>query len=98
MVTSKLRGHDMFSDKKGNWFYCDTKESTIDNERDCGYCGKNNNEQGHDGCLGTLPNVMNACCGHGIQKDAFIQYWSGIIVQGREALLLITKAMKEGEG
>ena len=48
---------------------------TIGNERLCGHCGKHNTKEGHDGCLGVIPDAMNACCGHGEINDAYIQ-WS----------------------
>lgn len=70
---SFLRGHPIFF-KDGEWFYEDSNTPTIGNERDCGYCGRANNKKGHDGCLGTLPHVMNACCGHGMFDKAYIQF------------------------
>lgn len=54
----------------------------------CIKCKKEPTEEGHDGCLGTLPskNVMNACCGHGDGNLAYIQYFRGKIVTGKEAI------------
>ena len=65
----------------------------------CAKCGLEPSPEGHDGCLGTLPdpNIMNACCGHGNDKQAYIQYWgnTGIgepdewgnnIIEGAEAV------------
>lgn len=40
----------------------------------CGHCGIDRTPEGHDGCIGTLENVMNACCGHGETKHAYIQF------------------------
>jgi len=41
----------------------------------CVKCKKGPTKEGHDGCLGTLPgNIMNACCGHGNDRQAYIQY------------------------
>jgi hypothetical protein len=40
----------------------------------CGKCSIYNTPEGHDACLGTLPNAMNACCGHGNNDDAYIQF------------------------
>jgi hypothetical protein len=45
-----------------------------DKDIDCGHCGLANTPDGHDGCLGTIAGVMNACCGHG-NGGAYIQYW-----------------------
>ena len=62
----------------------------------CGKCKKGPTKEGHDGCLGTLPGpIMNACCGHGSDSQAYIQYWGengrgrgkgGKIIEGTEAV------------
>ncbi len=83
----KLRGHDIIF-INNQWLYKDTQTPTVGNERDCGHCGKSNTKEGHDACLGVLPKVMNACCGHGVIKDAYIQYWDNSIVRAEEALNL----------
>lgn len=36
------------------------------NPRNCALCGQGETPEGHDFCLGTLPKVTNACCGHGV--------------------------------
>lgn len=68
----------------------------------CAHCQLPPTKEGHDGCLGTLSGfVMNACCGHGETKTAYIQYYSdkqGIDVQtarfsGKQAIKL-QKALK----
>lgn len=53
----------------------------------CGKCKLEPSPEGHDGCLGTLPdsNIMNACCGHGDDSQAYIQFWSGAIIRGKIA-------------
>lgn len=44
----------------------------------CAKCGLPPTDDGHDGCLGTLPGpIMNACCGHGSDQQAYIQYNDG---------------------
>lgn len=53
----------------------------------CGFCGKHNATDGHDGCLGTLPDVMNACCGHGEPEHAFVQFNDGVCVRGQAAIV-----------
>ena len=72
-ITSYLRGHPIIF-KNGEFFYQNTNTPTIGNERPCGYCGKENTKNDHDGCLGTLPGVINACCGHGVVREAYIQF------------------------
>lgn len=93
MKTSKWRGHDIIL-IDDIWHYIDAYGLRIDTERDCGFCQKSNTPEGHDGCLGTLPNIMNACCGHGIEEDAYLQYLDGTIIRGK---ISITK-MKELNG
>ena len=99
-VLSKDRGWDMVR-KDGEWFYVDTGEPTVNNRRPCGYCMKNDTEGGHDGCLGTIPHVMNACCGHGIDKNTFVQFWSGKTIRGKSAvewLMVSRSGFKELRG
>jgi hypothetical protein len=47
------------------WRYADNLEK-IDfyHPRCCPYCKQKPTAEGHDACLGTLPNVKFACCGH----------------------------------
>lgn len=68
----------------------------------CIKCKKPPTAEGHDGCLGTLPEglVMNACCGHGRENMAYVQYWDRPQVEGRKALndielLKLLRRMKE---
>ena len=78
----------------GQWIYSDTKKSTIDTwqKRPCGRCGKFPTKEGHDACLGTLPGVMNACCGHGHgdNRDAYVQFLDGFSIHGKEAITILT--------
>jgi len=77
--------------KNGEYIFCDTGKSTIETwkDRPCGYCGKHNTPEGHDACLGTIPGVMNACCGHGKVNEAYVQFDSGRIISGKKALPLL---------
>ena len=70
------------------YIFSDTKQSTADTwkKRPCGHCGKHNTPEGHDACIANLPGVMNACCGHGHYEDAYIQFDSGRIDRGLEAI------------
>lgn len=54
----------------------------------CAKCGLPPTPEGHDGCLGTLPEhiVMNACCGHGYDRMAYVQFWDKSDVRGPEAI------------
>jgi len=72
-----LRGHVIVC-ILGIWFYEDAPLPVAGNVRaSCGHCGKNDTVEGHDGCLGTIPNIMNACCGHGKLREAYIQHLDG---------------------
>lgn len=86
-ATSTLRGHDIYWDDS-EWRFCDTRAPTASThyERPCGHCGRHDTAEGHDGCLGTLPGVMNACCGHGQLGEAYIQYPGGDCVRGPAAI------------
>jgi hypothetical protein len=70
-----LRGHPIYLDK-GVWRYVDTDEPTVETwrSRPCGHCGQMETADGHDACLGELPGVENACCGHGDPSAAYVQY------------------------
>lgn len=95
MKETTFRGYKI--KKKDNQFvFSDTGESTENTweSRPCGYCDKYNSKEGHDGCLGILPNVMNACCGHGDANEAYVQFWNGSIERGREATDVIKTLIK----
>ena len=85
---SKWRGHEVIV-SNGEMFYVDTGEKSY--RRDCGHCGKSDTIDGHDGCLGEIPDIMNACCGHGIVEDAYIQYWDGTTDDGQDALDILNQ-------
>ncbi len=87
MTDKKFRGYDI-EYRDGNWVFSDTGELVSDvwTDRPCGHCNKMNTKEGHDGCLGTLPFVMNACCGHGVVSAAFVQFWDGTITKGKKAI------------
>jgi hypothetical protein len=84
MITSYHFGHKIYSelipvdDKKlvgSPWRYVDTEELVDESpKRKCPKCEKNTTLDGHDPCIANLPNVQFACCGHGIQGDAYIKF------------------------
>ena len=57
----------------------------------CGHCGLKRTSEGHDGCIGELNNVMNACCGHGENKVAYVQFLDGSCIRGDKALKYINE-------
>lgn len=76
-----IRGHRIERHESGEYplmVYSDTKQPVHENlDRPCGKCGKPNTPEGHDACLGTLPGVMNACCGHGDKSAGYVQFIDG---------------------
>ena len=92
---SYIRGHEI-EFLNNEWVYCDTKEPTVQNyrERPCRHCGRPQTEEGHDGCLGTLPGVMNACCGHGQENEAYMQFLDGKSINGKDALTVISNRVR----
>lgn len=63
----------------------------------CGNCGKRRTDEGHDACLGTLIGVMNACCGHGNEDEAYIQFLDGECVRGKDAKIILNMLKKYGK-
>lgn len=67
----------------GKWLYADTMQPVSKNKtRSCGHCKLYNNRDDVDPCLGVLPGVSNACCGHGEPNKAYIQFKNGVTVRG----------------
>ena len=74
-VRASIRGHSVVYHDR--WEYEDG--TPIDVERACSHC-KRMPVNGHDACLGELPGIMSACCGHGkesgfaIDNHPFVWY------------------------
>ena len=67
-VESYQRGHLIeydFNEKQ--WFYVDDN-SPITVERPCKRCEMMPTQEGYDACLGYIPKVESACCGHGVTE------------------------------
>jgi hypothetical protein len=79
-ITSYKRGHGYYYDGEDIEFYIDNKEDTS-TERPCVRCGKMPTKEGHDACLGNLPGVIAACCGHGVD-EGYIAFKNGITIRG----------------
>jgi len=83
------------------YVYSDSKQPVSENkQRKCGKCNLEQTEDGHDGCLGKLPGLMNACCGHGHDKP-YVQFMDGFVIKGNDAkivikILKLTKHYKDG--
>ncbi len=46
----------------------------------CSHCHLLPTPEGHDACLGTLPGVWNACCGHG-KGEPHVQFMPNIFIR-----------------
>ena len=89
-TSSTWRGHDIrYIDDV--WVYADTGGAVQEcPDRPCGACKRSNRGDGHDACIGELAGVMNACCGHGSERDAYVQFVDGRRVEGLDALSYLT--------
>lgn len=74
-----------------------------DRSTSCGHCGLKVTKEGYDGCIGKLEDgVMNACCGHGVDAEAYVQFNhkdyrdspNGCRISGEEAIEYIRKNSK----
>ena len=76
----------MYKDNNGVWRFSDNDEPTAETwaDRPCGICGKfgNSNAGKPDPCLGQLPGVTNACCGHGNRDEAYVVFEGGVVLRG----------------
>ena len=87
---SQLRGHEI-EFLNNEWIYSDTKETTVSTfgDRPCGHCNEHDTPEDHDACLGTLKGIMNACCGHGVAKEAYVQFLDGFSIRGKDAVVVL---------
>ena len=92
---SSFRGYKIHKEGE-EWLFSDIAEpvSQTWKRRPCGHCKLPNTPEGHDGCIGHLPGVMNACCGHDELKSTYILFAIGLSLRGLIARW-IGRAMKE---
>lgn len=55
----------------GPWVYADDG-TPMEAIRPCPRCGRPPTPEGHDACLGTLPGIRSACCGHGVTEPILL--------------------------
>ncbi len=85
-----------FDEVTWRWLYGDGVRVDDDPERACGRCGRESTLDGHDRCLGTLPGVMNACCGHGADGEAYVEFWDGTRFGGEVAIAFFAGVRESG--
>ena len=66
MQSSHVRGWPVAWNGR-EWVYADTGK-LIDDERPCRRCGRKPTPEGYDACLGYVPGIASACCGHGVEE------------------------------
>lgn len=95
---TKYRGHSIEL-VEGEWIYLDTKElvKNFHTIRTCGNCNAPYTSEGHDMCLGNLRGVMNACCGHGSEEEAYIQFLDGFCIRGKDAKIILNILKKSNQ-
>lgn len=83
MIATRWRGHEIYYDEeKERWVFSEDDVPVSDDPlRDCRHCNLHLDDD-VDPCLGRLPGVLNACCGHGRREEAYIQFESGLTVRG----------------
>lgn len=87
---AKHRGHDIEAYNNEKWLFSDSRKLVSENINiNCGNCGEESTVEGHDGCLGTIPNIMNACCGHGVESECYVQFLNGRCISGKEAIIYL---------
>lgn len=72
---------------RGRWVYEDTGEPLPGwggEIRPCAKCGSQHEMHESDACLGDLPGVDNACCGHGRREESYIRFTNGTVIRGFE--------------
>jgi hypothetical protein len=70
VIGTACRGHRVIDDGTG-WKYDDGHP--FDDSRPCATCKVMHEEDGPDPCLGWLPGVDFACCGHGDPSYEYVK-------------------------
>lgn len=74
MAESFFRGHQVYYDFDSRiWRFIDNGKPVGSRKLlPCKKCGCLPSKDGHDTCLGKLPGIKAACCGHGAKKSYVI--------------------------
>ncbi len=72
--TRGFRGHHAYYDRFNKcWRFVKNRQCIKDGQPlSCERCGCKPTPEGHDACLGTLPGIKAACCGHGVNKGCVV--------------------------
>ena len=88
-------GHRTYRDAHGVWRMSGTRKPVKKAVVNCKRCLKTMKFGDPDPCLGVLPGVAYACCGHGVE-EGYIYFHSGVVIRGE--FTEIEKTKKPGEG
>lgn len=69
----------LWDEEKERWLYIDGTDAW-QNPRPCPKCNQLPTPEGHDACLGQLPGVEYACCGHGVSQG-YISFTNGKVIR-----------------
>lgn len=86
---TSLNGNLIYSTNGTTWYFAETGKPIPPRHGKvppCPVCGELPTQEGHDHCLGTLPGVEYACCGHGVVGMAYVKFEDGRVVRGQTAL------------
>ena len=88
MRRAYYRGHAAYLDREREaWFYLDTDalvfsvENGFRDARPCTFCDRKPTVEGYDPCIGFLPGVRSACCGHGV-TPSYVVWDNGVLTNG----------------
>jgi hypothetical protein len=80
-------GHQIRYDwEQEAWMYVSDGQPIEGNLRACTVCHQAPDEDGHDPCIRSLPDVVNACCGHGNQDRAYVVFTDDLRMRGQAAV------------
>ena len=74
-----IKGHLWIQTEAGP-VWADNKKPITEEVRVCPRCHESTNDH-YDHCLGHLPGVEAACCGHGVE-EGYIKFLNGVIIRG----------------
>ena len=81
VARSMTRGHATHWNGK-NWVVTATGELVHKTTLKCPECKLDCEPKGPDPCLGILPGVAHACCGHGDRRKAYVKFQNGLTIYG----------------
>lgn len=68
-ATAYSNGHKIcYDDEEKIWKYEDNGADIEKEARRCSKCEKLPTKEGYDSCIGYIPGLKSACCGHGVEE------------------------------